>query len=99
MIDKSSMTLKDLLHHEKDLPAMDMEPLKRVFDEHEMPHVDESQLGRINLHSALRTKYGDSYHSLPHVKQAIDHYENESKFLNLYKRMVGAKHGRKIGSN
>jgi hypothetical protein len=93
---KSSLSLKDLLKREKDLPAMDMGPIRSVFDEGAMPHIDESQAGRINLHSALRTKYGDGYQSLPAVKKALEHYKKESEFLNLYKRMVGAKHGRKI---
>jgi hypothetical protein len=95
MNDSRKPTLKELLSAEKDLPAMDMEPIRRAFDNDEdMPQIDESQHGRLRLHAALAAKYGPSYESVPRVRDALTHYEKESKFLNIYKRTMGARYGR-----
>ena len=87
-------TLKDLLKGQKDLPALDTDPIKKLFKPDEMPSVDESQAGWMNLHTALAKKYGPGYAQIPGVKTALAHYKKESDFLKLYKRTVGARYGK-----
>lgn len=87
-------TLKDLLRAQKDLPALDLGPIEKIFKPEEMPQIDESQTGWMNLHSALAKKYGDGYESIPSVKKALEHFRKETDFLKLYKRTVGARYGR-----
>ncbi len=74
---------------------MDIEPIKRVFGDDAVPNgIDESQVGRLKLHHALASKFGPTYMDHPGVKEAVKHYENESKFLTFYKRTLGARYGR-----
>lgn len=90
----SEPTLKELLRaHADELPALDLDPVKKVFEADEMPSVDESEVGRIRLHRALLKKYGPDYRSNPKVKEALDHYNKEVKFLKHYKRILGARYG------
>lgn len=90
--------LKDLAgSSHNDMPALDLDPVKKLFsaDEQKMlPHIDESQLGRIRLIRAVKNKFGASYKAIPMVQDALSHYDREVKFLSLYKKTLGDRHGR-----
>lgn len=96
----NNLTLKDLMRHQaqvkEDMPALDLEPVKKLFTEKEhaqLPEIDASQVGRIRLLRTLRNKFGTSFKSIPAVKAAIDHYDNEVKYMQHYKKLLGARHG------
>jgi len=80
-----SALLADRAHEH---PRMNVKPIQDLFGKEPLPAIDESQAGRIRLHQALANKFGPSYKSYPHVKAVLDHYDNESKFLNTYKRLL-----------
>lgn len=91
----SDLTLKDMMRQDKaateSAPALDLGPIKKVLgDDH--PPIDETQVGRIRLVRALAQKYGMGYRSNPDVKGALDHYDKEVKFLNLYKKALGGRY-------
>lgn len=93
---KPGTTLKEFLrqqHDDSNVPAMDMGPVRKHFKEGELPDIDESPVGRIRLIRAFSRKYGPNYRSFPGVSDAISHYDQESKMVNLVKRNRGLFHG------
>lgn len=74
---------------------MDMEPIHKLFGKGDnIPHIDESQVGWIRLLRAVKNKFGANYRAIPEVDHALNHYEKEVKFIKLYKKIKGDRHGR-----
>ncbi len=90
---KREPTLKELLRQEDDTPALDLEPVQAHFKEGEMPIVDASPVGRLRLIRAFSRKYGPNFRSFPGVADAIKHYDQEVKVLNMIKKNKGALRG------
>lgn len=92
-------TIKDLLRSNRetkaDEPALDMGPIKSLFpDDERLPHIDESQVGKIRLLELFAKKFGAGFRSIPEVKDALEHYNKEASFLKLYRKTVEANRGR-----
>lgn len=92
-MNKDQPTLKDLLRAQKDLPALDLDPIKKLLDKDMPSDIDESQVGSMKLHGALAKKFGPDYMTKAEVKRAVDHYKKEVQFMKLYKKTLGARHG------
>lgn len=86
---KPGTTFKEFMRQEKDdseLPSMDLTPVHKHFKEGELPHIDESPVGRIRLIRAFSKKYGPNYRAYSGVNEAIKHYDKEVRLMGLFKR-------------
>lgn len=71
-------------------PQMDMGPIPGILGE-DMPHITPTPLGRLRLTAALRNKFGASYKNIPHVADAIQHFDNQHAYFKKIRSMKGVK--------